>query len=115
MLEELGDLDRSERELREALRLDPRHAGALARLATRLRDKLPDADRSAIEARLADPGLPARDRWTLQFGLAQVDDARGEFQRAADLARQANALQQTDFKERGKTYDPGAHRASSIA
>ena len=111
LLEELGDFDRSERELREALRHDPRHAGALARLATRLRDKLPDADRSAIEARLAEPGLPARARWTLQFGLAQVDDARGEFQHAADRASQANALQQTDFEERGKTYDPGAHRA----
>jgi len=111
LLEELGDFDRSERELREALRHDPRHAGTLARLATRLREKLPDADRSAIEARLADPGLPAQARWTLQFGLAQVDDARGEFQQAADRASQANSLQQTDFEERGKTYDSGAHRA----
>ncbi len=111
LLEELGDFDGSEHELREALRHDPRHAGALAKLATRLRDKLPDADRSAIEARLTDSGLPARDRWYLQFSLAQVDDARGEFLLAADHARQANALQQTDFKERGKTYDPSAHRA----
>jgi len=111
LFEELGDFDRSERELREALRHDPRHAGALARLATRLRDKLPNADRSAIESRLADPGLPARDRWTLQFGLAQADDARGEFAQAADLARQANALQQADFEERGKSYDPLTHRA----
>ena len=109
VLEELGDFGRSDRELREALRLDPRHAGALARLATRHRDKLPDADRSAIEARLADPALPPQDRSTLQFGLAQVADARGEFDHAADLARQANAIQKTDFEKRGKTYDPQAH------
>jgi tetratricopeptide (TPR) repeat protein len=111
LLEELGDFDRSERELREALRHDPRHAGALARLATRVRERLPDADRAAIEARLAKPGLPAHDRWTLEFGLAQVHDARGEFDRAADLARQANALQLADFQKHGKTYDPRDHEA----
>ncbi len=110
MLEELGDLEQSERELRAALRLDPRHAGALARLATRLRDRLPEADRLAIESRLADPALAPRDRWTLEFGLAHVADARGEHHRAANLARTANALQQTDFQERGKAYDPAAHR-----
>ena len=111
LLEELGDLVRSESELRESLRLDPRHTGALARLATRLRDKLPEADRRAIQSRLAEPGLPARERWTLEFGLAQVADACGEYQRAADLVRAANALQQADFQERGKAYDPAVHRA----
>ena len=110
VLEELGDLEQSERELRKALRLDPRHAGALARLASRLRDKLPEADRLAIESLLADPALTPRDRWTLQFGMAHVADARGEYLLAADLARTANALQQTDFQERGKAFDPAAYR-----
>ena len=76
LLEELGDFDHSERQLREALQHDPRHAGALARLATRFRQQLPDADRRAIEALLDDPGLCANDRCMLQFGLAQVCDAR---------------------------------------
>ncbi len=111
LLEELGDIEQSELELREALRLYSRHAGALARLATRLRDKLPEADRATIESRLADSALLARDRWTLEFGLAQVADARGEYQRTAELARDANAHQQTDFEERGKAYSPAAHRA----
>ena len=40
VLEELGDSEGSLESLREALRHDPRHAGALARLATRLRGTL---------------------------------------------------------------------------
>jgi len=111
VLEELGDLVQSDTELREALRHDPRHAGALARLATRFRDKLPDADRSAIEALLADFGLSAQDRCTLQFGLAQVADARRKFKEATEFARLANAIQKTDFERRGMTYDPSAHRS----
>jgi tetratricopeptide (TPR) repeat protein len=111
LLEELGDFDQSERQLREALQHDPRHAGALARLATRLRQQLPDADRRAIEALLDDPGLFTHDRCMLQFGLAQVCDAGREFDRAAELARQANALQRADFQARGKNYDSTVHQA----
>jgi tetratricopeptide (TPR) repeat protein len=109
VLEELGELDRSQVALREALRHNPRHVGSLARLATRLRAELPEADQSTIEELLADPDLPAEHRWPLQFGLAHVLDARGEFDRAAALTLQANALQLTDFQKRGRGYDPGTH------
>jgi hypothetical protein len=64
-----------------------------------------------IEARLDDPSLPSEGRLTLQFALAQVFDAQGEFDRAALLARQANALQRADLEARGKAYDPRAHHA----
>jgi tetratricopeptide (TPR) repeat protein len=109
VLEQLGDGRQAIAMLREALRRDPRHAGALARLATRLRNTLPEADEAAIERLLADSSLPPDQRWPLLFGLAQVLDARGEFDRAAGNALQANVLQLADFQKRGRGYDPGAH------
>jgi len=111
VLEQLGDFEQTLESLREALRHDPRHAGALARLATRLHDKLPDAERTAIEGLLADPGLPPDRRWPLLFGLGHVLDARGEFDRAAGLAAEANALQLADLRRRGRGYDPGGFKA----
>jgi tetratricopeptide (TPR) repeat protein len=110
-LEELGNLDESQAELREALRHDPRHASALARLATRLRSRLPDADRAVIEDRLADPSLPPDARRPLLFGLGHVLDDRGDYDRAARLFAEANALQAEDLRQCGRGYDPGAHRA----
>jgi tetratricopeptide (TPR) repeat protein len=107
--EQLGDFDQALRSLRDALACDPVHPGALARLATRLRDKLNQADQAAIESLLADPELPVLPRLQLQFGLAQVLDARAEFDAAAELTIQANNLQLADFRERGLVYDPAAH------
>ena len=107
--EQLGEFDQALDSLREVLRCDPRHAGALARLATRLRAKLPEAEQATIESLLADPKLSLDPRLQLQFGLAQVLDARGEFDRAAELTIHANALQLADFRNRGQVYDPQAH------
>ena len=109
LLEQLGDIDQAVASLQEALRHDPRHAGALARLATRMRGKLPDGYRSAIDGLLADPALPPEQRWPLQFGLAHVLDDRGDFDRAARLTALANSLQSSDFRKRGLGYDPETH------
>ncbi len=109
--EQLGEFDQAMRSLRDALRCDPRHPGALARLATRLRNKLNHADEAAIASLLADRALPVEPRLQLQFGLAQVLDARGEFDAAAKLTIQANHLQLADFHKRGLVYDPAAHHS----
>ncbi len=82
---------------------------ALARLATRLRDQLTEAEQTTIESLLADPKLSLEPRIQLQFGLAQVLDARNEFERAAELTIHANALQLADFRNRGLVYDHQAH------
>jgi tetratricopeptide (TPR) repeat protein len=110
VLEELGELDGSRASLREALRHDPLHAGALARLSTRLRANLPPTDLAAIQMLLAESDLPPEQRWPLQFGLAHALDARGDFDQAAALTVQANALQLADYQQRGRGYDPLAHR-----
>ncbi len=111
VLEELGHLDEAQASLREALGHDPSHAGAWARLATRLGDKLSAADQIAIEDLLADPNLSAGERWPLLFGLAHTRDARREFELAAALLTQANALQKNDFQARGRGYDPASHQS----
>jgi tetratricopeptide (TPR) repeat protein len=110
VLEELGETDQSLAALREALRHDPQHAGALARLAARLKAKLPDRDRATIESLLAKADLVGEGRWLLRFGLAQAFDAMGEFDRAARLTIEANSLRSADFRRRGLGYDPKLHQ-----
>jgi tetratricopeptide (TPR) repeat protein len=107
--EELGDLAAAESCWRTALRLDPRQTGARAQLATLLRGKLPDEDLAALCQLLSDPDLPDARRSALQFGLAQVHDARGAYAEAAELLRRANALALAVARKRGRYYDPAAH------
>ena len=103
-LQQLGDFAGAERAYREVLHAHPRHADALWQLATLLRDKLPASDRAVIERSLADPGLNDTDRSRLLFGLAQVCDAKGEFDLAAAQLRQANALVLALNRRQGHVY-----------
>jgi tetratricopeptide (TPR) repeat protein len=85
-------LAEAEATFRKALELQPKFAIPHARLATLLRGKLPDADLAALENRLGDDALGQGPRARLLFSLAHVLDARGEFVRAAECLRQANAI-----------------------
>jgi tetratricopeptide (TPR) repeat protein len=107
--EELGDFKDAECCWRTALRYDPRLAGAYAALATMLRARLPDADLAGMRQLLADPDLHQGRRSALQFGLAQVHDARGEYDLAAESMQEANALALAGARKRGLEYDPAAH------
>jgi tetratricopeptide (TPR) repeat protein len=107
--EEMGDFAEAERCWRTALRDNPRQAGVYAQLATLLRDKLPDGDLVALRDLLAEADLPEARRSALQFGLAQVHDALGEYDEAAELLRQANALALAVARRRGLGYDPAEH------
>jgi tetratricopeptide (TPR) repeat protein len=107
--EELGDFADAERCWRAALQHDARLAGAYSALATLLRGKLPDKDLVAMRQLLADPDLHDGRRSALHFGLAQVHDARGAYEEAAESLRQANALALAGAHKRGMGYDPVAH------
>jgi tetratricopeptide (TPR) repeat protein len=107
--EELGQMADAESAFRTALRLQPNYALAHARLATLLRGKLPEADLAAVEERLADPKLEQGPRGRLLFALAHVLDARGEFGRAADCLRQANAATLEQGKGK-RDYVPADHQ-----
>jgi tetratricopeptide (TPR) repeat protein len=110
VLQELGDLDQAIAALREALRYQPRNAVVLAQLADAVPARLSDSERGSIESLLASAKLPPEQRWPLLFGLARVVDFGGEFDRAASLTFEANALQSASFRKRGMVYDPDAHR-----
>jgi tetratricopeptide (TPR) repeat protein len=107
--EEWGELGEAETAFRAALRLQPAYTLPHARLATLLRGKLPDADRQALEERLGDPQVRGEPRSQLLFGLAQVLDAGGDYPRAADCLREANALALEQAKRRRRDYDPILH------
>jgi tetratricopeptide (TPR) repeat protein len=108
--EERGDLTDAENCFRTALEHQPDHPGARARLATLLRAKLPPADLEALECRLADTQLGDGPRGDLLFGLAQVRDGLGEYERAADCLHQANALALANQRRQHAPYDPEEHR-----
>jgi tetratricopeptide (TPR) repeat protein len=107
--EELGDMVAAESCWRTALRHDPRHTAAHAQLATMLRHTLPDEDLAALCQLRSDPDLSDARRSALQFGLAQVYDARGAYTEAAELLQQANVLAGAVARKRGQDYDAVAH------
>jgi tetratricopeptide (TPR) repeat protein len=107
--EEMGDMTEAEAAIRAALCIQPRFVAAHARLATLLRGKLPDADRAALEERLADPKVSGEPRGTLLFVLAHILDGRGDYARAAACLREANALVLEHAERRHRDYDPAQH------
>jgi len=115
-LTELGRIAEASASVREALRLNPRHANALWQLTRLLGGKLPEADRVLLERRVAEPDLNDTDRAKLLFGLAQVCDAQSEYERAAPLLRQANALMAALAHQQGLGYDPDgdAHQVDNL-
>ncbi len=109
LLEELGDFDAAQRSFREALRHEPDHAGAHTRLAVMLRDKLPQGDETTMRRVLAGAEADNGTRSCLHFGLAQVHDARREFDSAAEHLEKANVLALEGLQKHGKAYDPVDH------
>jgi tetratricopeptide (TPR) repeat protein len=106
--EEQGRMDKAEDAFRTALRVQPNFPIPHARLATLLRGKLPDEDLAALERRLADPELPQAPRARLLFGLTHVLDARGEYARAGECLREANAISKSLAKGH-REYVPADH------
>ena len=107
--EELGDFAGAEASFRAAMEHQPDFAAAMARLATLLRGKLPEADRLAMERRLAEPDLALETRAELHFGLAHYWDATGDYHGAATSLRTANAMARDPKHKRHQKYDPAEH------
>jgi tetratricopeptide (TPR) repeat protein len=105
-LEELGDLQGAEDSFRAALRHNSRFAFAHYKLAELLHGKLPEEDLAAQRRLLEEMELTDAQRWLLHFGLAQVLDERGEYAQATAHLARGNALQLSEWRERGQGYDP---------
>ncbi|HEY1599302.1 MAG TPA: tetratricopeptide repeat protein [Pirellulales bacterium] len=108
MHEQLGELSAAEQAFRAARELQPTSPLPHARLATLLRGRLPDADRTDLENLLAGLQLSDDSRAELSFALAHVYDAQNKYERAADLAQQANALRRNSRPDHA-AYRPADH------
>lgn len=108
--EELGNMEVAEACFRKALECNPAHPIALARLATLLRDKLPDQDLALLEDRLSDPALDQMPRANVQFGLAHVLDSRRRYDEAAQLLAEANAVTQAALEKKKQAYQAADHQ-----
>jgi tetratricopeptide (TPR) repeat protein len=95
--------------LRAALRSDPNCAHALAQLATQLGNKLPTEEEEALRKLIDKPHLTGGDRAALMFSLAQVCDARHEYDQAAQLLAHANHLENAGWQQSGRAYNVEAH------
>jgi len=108
LLEVLGKLAEAEAAFREARSLEPASPLPHGQLATLLRGKLPDDDLAALEERLADEKLDRGPRARLLFALAHVLDGRGDYRRAADCLREANAIA-LELARGRREYVPAEH------
>jgi tetratricopeptide (TPR) repeat protein len=111
LYEELGEMDAAAASYRQASAIRPAAPGPLACLATMLRGRLQQEERTAIRTRLDDSQLDDGPRASLLFGQAHDHDARGEYVEAAACLEPANALASRARQERGRDYDPVEHSA----
>jgi tetratricopeptide (TPR) repeat protein len=106
--EELGELAQAEAAYRTAARAQPKFALAHARLGTLVRGQLSETDLAALEERLADPNTNPSARARMLFAFGLVLDARGDYRRAAECARQANLLNM-ELARGPRGYTPELH------
>ena len=78
---------------------------AFLQLATILQNRLPESDLSAMRQLSSQSRLRDDARAALEFGLAQVLDARAEYGEAAEHLRQANAARRAVLKEQEREYN----------
>ena len=109
-LVQVGDFRAAAESFRTALGHDRDSASAHFHLAELLCGELPDDDFAAQLRLLADGTLADWQRMLLEYGVAQVLDARGEYAAAAGHLVPANALQLALSRERGRDYDPLEHQ-----
>lgn len=106
---EQGDFELSNESARQALKARPNMPEALWRLSLNLKDRLPDEDFQAMQANVDSPTIHGGHRAFLEFGMAVVLDAKGEYGRAADHLERANRLQGRSKAELGLSYDAAQH------
>jgi len=106
---ENGDFELSNKAARRALEIRPETPEALWRLALNLKDRLPPGDLENLRSMSGAARMPIGHRAFVEFGLAAVYDARGEYGLAAEHLARANELQARSKQELGVGYDSAQH------
>ncbi len=105
VLTALGDMDGAAAAYRTAMRIDPHFHSALGELGRLLGKSIRDEDRALMEESLQEPGA-LNHCAVLRFGLANAEDACGNYARASELLLQANAAMKEYRQSEGKGWDP---------
>lgn len=85
-----GRVDDAEKRFRRAVELRPTFGEAWMNIADAKRAELDDADFEIIQSKANDTRTPIEDRIALGFAQATVEDARGNYGAAWDVAQTAN-------------------------
>ncbi len=110
LYEQLNDKLQAEAAFRAASRLQPDFTLARERLVRLLRGRLPDADRVAIEERLADPSLNDECRIKLLFRAVHCSRCSRRLQPRRPHVPSRPRLEFRRARRRGWEYDPGQQR-----
>jgi tetratricopeptide (TPR) repeat protein len=105
LYEQIGDFAAAEACYRAAIDHEPASEAAMSKLAIILEKRLPDKDMARMKARLDVVNSPPPLRSSLLFGMARVHDARGEYQVAAPMLSEANAISLQIRKSRDQCFD----------
>lgn len=109
-LSNAGDLEGAVACHRSAIAINPNCIQAHAGLVSTLRGKSTEEDLERIETLATASWVTGPRQASLQFGLAQGYDGRGDYARAAACLTMANGIQKEYFAERDQGYDPDEHR-----
>ncbi len=111
LAERRGRFDEARARYREALRLDPDYALALAGLIDLAHGDLPADVPKTAQAILGDPGVDEESKTVVHYALARFNDRSRDADRAFDHARQANESR----KVRNGAFDAAQHAAMTAA
>ena len=84
---------------------------SFAQLAMIVRGRLPEDDLIAMRQLLSEANVHGDSRIALEFGLARVLDARGNYDEAAEHLREANALRSADVHTLNQEQESANHRS----
>jgi tetratricopeptide (TPR) repeat protein len=109
ILTTLGRLEEARAHYLRALEIKPDYAQAYSCLARDAQHEFHETDTRAIKALLAREGLSDRDRFKLNYTLAQILDRSGAHDEAFRYCAAANAVKAQILRQRGKAFSADEH------
>ncbi len=107
--DELGRAVEAENCFRKALACDPEFSSTFVHLLVHHENCVTDADLAACNALLESGRLNGKEKANLLFALAQMEDRRGAFQKAAELLQHANQAKSEWNQSIAEPYEPYEH------
>jgi tetratricopeptide (TPR) repeat protein len=97
VLAEIGNMEEANKRLEQALRKYPALGSVYSQLARNKKFTEQDSAFMRKAEKVLDRGMPAKERYSLLFGLGKMHDDCGHYDQAFDFFQQANVLQKKLF------------------